>query len=236
MNQTDSINRELLVKADIYRLLTLAFSYPDSEAFEALKSISGDTDNSTVPLECREEFKALTDSAAALTAAEIEGEFSELFMTRMYCPPYETSYEKHGFSRPETLADISAFYKAFGFSISGGEEMLDHIAVEMEFMSLLMLKESYADEQGLGDMTEICDSAKKKFLAEHMGRWAGVFLRNLKSRTKMDFYRNAADFAEKFLEGEIKHYGLEVQYCDGAVKDEVTDEPIICPVHEKLTE
>lgn len=232
MKQADIINKDLLVRADIYRLLTLTFSYPDSETFEALKSISGDTDISTVPIDCREQFKAFRDSAASLAAAEIEGEFSELFMTRMFCPPYETSYEKHGFSRPETLADISAFYKAFGFSISDGEEMLDHIAVEMEYMSLLMLKETYGDEQGLSDMTAVCDCAKKKFLAEHLCRWVGIFCRTLKTKTTKDFYKNAADFAGKFIESEIKHYGIDVKYTEGLFKDEIVEEPVTCPMEE----
>lgn len=231
MNPTDINKKDLLAKADIYRILTQAFSYPDKETVESLKSLCNDIKVDDIPSAVRERFTEFKNSLFNLATEEIEGEFNELFMTRMFCPPYETSYGRHGFSKPEILADISAFYKAFGLSISG-EEMLDHIAVETEFMSLLMLKEAYGMEQGLNDMIDICDSAKKKFLGEHLGRWAGAFCKNLNEKTTKDFYKNLARFTEKFIDGETMYYGVKVEHAKGIVKDETTEGPIICPLQE----
>lgn len=232
MNIIEIKKEDLLAKADIYRVLARAFSYPDKETIESLKLLCDDIAVADIPGNVRERFLAFKHSFINLAADEIEAEYNELFMTRMFCPPYETSYGRNSFSRPETLSDISAFYKAFGFSMSDGEEMLDHIAVEMEFMSLLLLKEAYGVEQGLNDMTDICDSANKKFLGDHLGRWVRPFCNNLTEKTTIDFYKNLAVFTEQFVEGEIACYGIDVKYTEGFFKDELVEEPITCAVDE----
>lgn len=232
MNLTDVNKDNLLATADRYRILALAYSYPDKDTIELLKELCRDIEPETVPPAVREEFITLRDSASTLVPEELEGEFNELFMTRMFCPPYETSYGRHKFSKPEVLADISGFYKAFGFSVSDAEEMLDHIAVEMEFMSLLMLKEAYAVEQGLTEMIEICDSANRKFLSEHLGRWVEAFCNNLTQKTENVFYKNLAVFTMKFIKEEITQYGIEIEYAVDIFKDELAEGPMSCTVKE----
>jgi TorA maturation chaperone TorD len=72
------------------------------------------------------------------------------------------------------LADIAGFYRAFGVEITPGTERPDHIAVELEFMHLLAVKEVVAAgrEDG-GEHARICRDARATFFRDHLGRWFG---------------------------------------------------------------
>ena len=95
--------------------------------------------------------------------------------------PYETSHERGpGSAGGPTfqMADIAGFYRAFGFEVSG--ERPDHIVPELEFVALLLVKEAYARMSGQGEPAEVCSTARKTFLQEHLGVW----LRELSRRSR----------------------------------------------------
>ncbi len=89
---------------------------------------------------------------------------------------YETEYGRmRGMSKGRDLADIGGFYKAFGLTQEESHhEMLDHIAVELEFYGVLLLKQAAlvlrGDEEGIA----VVEDARRKFLAEHLGGLAGA--------------------------------------------------------------
>ena len=66
------------------------------------------------------------------------------------CSPYEGSYGAAPLlaGKGAALADIAGFYAAFGMT-PGAAEVEDHIAAELEFMSVLALKEAAALAEGL---------------------------------------------------------------------------------------
>jgi len=104
----------------------------------------------------------------ALSGAEVAGRAA----TRGVVPVYETSYEPGpGASGGPTfqMADIAGFYRAFGFEVSG--ERPDHIVPELEFLALVLVKEAYALMAGQVEGAEICATARRRFIAEHLGRW-----------------------------------------------------------------
>jgi len=176
----------VLAEASLYRFLSLSFTYPDQETVKTLQSLTEDMEEvlSCLSLNIPNEFQAYKRSIHQISEENLQGEYTELFMTRMLCPPYETSYGKNRLLLIQNLWDITAFYKAFGFSLSGKDrEKHDHIAVEWEFLTLLSLKEAYGIEKGKKDMVEICGSAKKKFLQDHLARWIRAFLKNLRERS-----------------------------------------------------
>lgn len=84
---------------------------------------------------------------------------------------YETEYGRmRGMSKGNDLADLAGFYHAFGLTLEETRhEMLDHIAVELEFYAVLLLKQ--AALLGLGDAegVSIVEDARKKFLSAHLG-------------------------------------------------------------------
>jgi TorA maturation chaperone TorD len=96
------------------------------------------------------------------------------------CPPHEIEYGElraDPLFQPHRLADIAAFYSAFGLEVAGdARERVDHVAMECEFLAVLCAKEAAA---ATPEQTAVCRDAQKKFLREHLGRWTPAFSRRL---------------------------------------------------------
>ena len=137
--------------------------------------------------------QGLDKTAAALTA-QLRRDNFELFQAacvtafghaaRGDCPLNEIEYgdlKADPLFQPHRLADLAAFYRAFGLEVANGAaERPDHIGMELEFMSVLAAKEAYAYEHQLDDdQCALCRDAQKKFLREHLGRWSPGFARRL---------------------------------------------------------
>lgn len=81
------------------------------------------------------------------------------------------------------LADISAFYQAFGFQ--PGEELPeppDHIAVQLAYLAFLSIKEAFAHHRGDREKAEICARAFGDFNQAHLGRWGAALSERLAQR------------------------------------------------------
>lgn len=123
--------------------------------------------------------------------------------------PYETSYAgPNAFAQSQTLADITGFYKAFGVkaSLDYGERP-DHLGVELEFLALLNHKEALAKDKGDGEAASICRSARKRFVEEHIGKWAPVLFERLEKESPSDLYRTAGALGKMAMNREIETLG-----------------------------
>jgi len=89
--------------------------------------------------------------------------------------PYETSYTLKNApgGTMQQLADISGFYRAFGFQATG--ERPDHLVPELEFVALLYVKEAYARMTGTTDGIMVCAESRAKFLSQHLLVWLPLF-------------------------------------------------------------
>lgn len=89
---------------------------------------------------------------------------------------YETEYGRgRALAKGNELADIAGFYRAFGLvfeQVEGQSDMVDHLAVELEFYSHLLLKEDYLASAGDAEGADIVRDARRKFLEHHVGRLA----------------------------------------------------------------
>ena len=101
------------------------------------------------------------------------------------CPMNEIEYgdiKADPLFQPHRLSDLGAFFAAFGVELApDAAERIDHISIELEFMSVLAAKEAHAlehqfDEEALSTLRD----AQKKFLREHLGRWSPAFSRRLR--------------------------------------------------------
>ena len=221
-----------LARADVYRLLSSAFVYPGKEEMASLQEFAADVEDSIslLPYDIKEEYQAFSSDIAKADAEGLRPEYTELFLTRMFCPPTETVYGKNSFNTPNILGDISGYYKAFGFTLSDKAEVPshDHLAVELEFMSFLELKIAYALEQKNEENLDICLKAKKGFLAEHIGRWAYVFGQNLVTRSNDDYFKSFGHLVSKFFDAELEFYSIKVDI-EGNQELPQDNGPIECP-------
>ncbi|HJW89017.1 MAG TPA: molecular chaperone TorD family protein [Anaerolineales bacterium] len=162
-------------RAQVYRLLAEAFLYPQADWLEdfplatELAEQAGLLNNWQMP-----------PIAWGYSLPELQAAHRLIFgLTGSLC--YETEIGlPHEFRQSQELADIAGFYRAFGFQVGGNvRERPDHLAVELEFMYVLALKEAYALSNERAEQAQVCQEAQAKFLEDHLGKWVGLFADSL---------------------------------------------------------
>lgn len=124
-------------------------------------------------------------------------------------PPFESEFfpNKEPFFRAQQMADVAGFYGAFGLRpIRSEGERVDHIALELEFMALLLAKRRLA---GSEEERAVCESASANFFRDHLGWWAPAFARGLQERGDPGFYASVGRTLSAFLMDERRRWPVE---------------------------
>lgn len=192
-------------RAQVYKFLCDAFVYPRdnwTEDIPALEAILKDLGLGDVQLAA---FDRQTSTVVQLQSAHRRA----LGLTGSLC--YETECGlPDAYRQAQEMADIAGFYRAFGFAVGGAvRERPDHLAVELEFMHLLALKEAYALEQNLIEHAEICSEAQRKFLQDHLGCWLDLFAKNLALNGSAGPYPTLAQFTAAFVAADAARLGAQ---------------------------
>jgi DMSO reductase family type II enzyme chaperone len=204
----------------IYRWLALAYTSPDRVVWEWLR----DTETrKTVrhALHCL--VPSLRDSWTKLEIAltheklpALEAAHRAAFghTVRGDCPPNEIEYgelKADPLFQPHRLADIAAFYRAFGMELApDAPDRPDYIVVEFEFMTVLAAKEAHALENKLdAEKLSVCRDALRDFLAEHLARWTPAFTRRIETLSADNFLRALAIFTREFILSDCARYGVQ---------------------------
>lgn len=202
----------LAARAALARALALAFAPPQGPALDFLMGgLAPKVMEAAVHLA---DGPALRAGAEAVARAledgpDLDGEYHRLFRTELAATPYETEYGPHRAARKGAeLADILGFYEAFGFRPApSAAELPDHIGAELEFLSLLLVKEADARGRGAAEEAAVAADAARKFFADHLGRWARAFCQRLRDATRHQFYAAAAGLLQGFLDAEASRLG-----------------------------
>lgn len=226
-----------LARASLYRLLSLAFSYPTEGSWASLgQALDAGAVAAELIDEATEEGVAqLTETLGRVSQQVAESSYQTLFTVSYNedCPPFETAFSaSHLFQQTHHLADISGFYQAFG--VKAGGERPDHLALELEFCYLLALKEARARELKEPEHIEVSRNAQRVFLKEHLARWAPTIGQRIAVTGAGSPYEGAGKLLSAFVAAEERYLRL------GAV-DRYRDEPILiadepgemtCPIAE----
>jgi TorA maturation chaperone TorD len=122
---------------------------------------------------------------------DLDGELRRVFGHNLSpdCPPYETHYGQGGvFRKTQELSDIAGFYRAFGVEAAQRDRRPDHLPVELEFVSLLCVKQARAVSHGKADRARLCREARARFLRDHLGRWLGPFAAAIETKVPGGYY------------------------------------------------
>lgn len=124
------------------------------------------------------------------------------------CSPCGTEYgpTNEPFFRAQQLADVAGFYAAFG--VAGGRarpERPDHIALELEFMAHLLLKQRLAD----GERAAVCADAARAFFRDHLAAWVPSFAASLERRAGDGFYAEIARALAAFVPAERARFDIK---------------------------
>jgi TorA maturation chaperone TorD len=128
------------------------------------------------------------------------------------CPPYETEY--HAGAEPfflaQQLADVAGFYRAFGLEPArGSPERPDHLALELEFVAILLTKKRLADgAPNGGELARVCAEAEAAFFRDHLAWWVPSFATGLRRKAGDGFYAAVARALAALMPLERAHFGV----------------------------
>jgi TorA maturation chaperone TorD len=201
---TLTISSKTILRAYVYSFLTRAFSYPIQQTVQEIEqemvslslNISRNYQNTDL-VEVVNQLKQAFERGKG----KLEQEYTQLFLGQDHHNLNEGDYDKAASSMSQRLADISAFYLAFGLQVvQGTGERLDFIGAEADFLHALLLKRAHAEQQERKEQIDICIKAETQFLNEHVLWWMPKLAQRLKNSD--GFYGTLGSFLAVFLQEE----------------------------------
>ncbi|MDR4508625.1 MAG: molecular chaperone TorD family protein [Candidatus Brocadiaceae bacterium] len=218
---------KLLVRSSLYQVQSACYLYPEGEKLSLLKSegfldliqnpekIESCYGNSADVSELLRCLKNLHEEYVKIDVDALQSIYNRIVGHTMSkdCPFYEGQYTPaHVHQQVQELADIQAFYRAFGLDISDEEkERSDHISVELEFMQFLLYKQAYAMENHGKEEAKVCLDSLKKFLKEHPGKWIPLLAILLGRKAGRGFYFAVSELTKVFMKLELTLLGVKTE-------------------------
>jgi DMSO reductase family type II enzyme chaperone len=185
-----------LAREYVYRFLSAVLGGPYSDGWgHAL-----DAGNQSLALEAADCLGSETETTDMARLVEelhapldaLRAEYDRVFglLVPKECPPYETEYypTQETFGRSQQMADVAGFYRAFGIEPAhASPERPDHLALQLEFMAFLLMKERFARaavdlDPESGEQASVCDRAQRDFFRDHLAWWVPAFAAGLRRK------------------------------------------------------
>lgn len=212
MTETITPLEGLLLRAAVYELLAVGYSYPSDEQRQRVQNLASELEPyvGLIRPEWPQWMEQLGNSLQGISLEDQVAEFNRLFSGSMEAVPYETAFDPDIFRKQHALADIAGFYRAFNFQVAQGSRWQpDHIGVELEYCSVLLQRTAQAMHNQWEEQASVCVDALRTFLLEHLGRWSASFAEDLQRQTVLPFYQQMARFTREWLEVELTALDLE---------------------------
>jgi len=146
-----------LFKADLWRIFSTCFSYPENETITNIQQLGKELQpHSSIIPETQPLFRFLQRAALHTT---LEAEYSQLFI-QGNIPLSETAYHPS----IDIYSELSAFYQAFGVQPVSGDAP-DTLAYELEFLGVLCVKIALSQN---AEQQEVAFSAYREFIRNHL--------------------------------------------------------------------
>ncbi len=188
-------------RAEIYKLLSQLFFYPEDDFFEKLPEIEDfiaqileevyDSENLLA------QFSEAMEELHTLPPQEFQAEHTRLFINSfptLPTPPYESAYREM-LLMGDYAEEVGKYYSLYNLEVP--EDLPDHISYELDFMRFLL-------EEGDIELA-------REFFEEHILQWVPDFASDLKNESRLKFYRFVANFLDDFLEREKREFEIGEQ-------------------------
>lgn len=189
-------------RSDAYKLLSACYYLPEEDTLGKLAQLE-----EAMGGVCAEAAEHVSDMGGETEIEQLRIDYSKLFVGpfKLLAPPYGSVYLEGGRRvMGESTLDAHNRYREVGLDISGDlKEVPDHIAIELEFMYYLVLKEIEAI--GNSDFENALDylNKQKGFLEDHLGVWVSEFANIVEENAGTDFYRNLARVTKVFVKRDL---------------------------------
>ena len=132
----------------------------------------------------------------------------------MHLIPYESFFTREdGMIESGGANPIIQLYNDFGYRVDldkGRIVSADHIAVEMEFMSMLIEAQRKARDEDAKEAVEIFKKQQESFLKEHLLNFAPMYLLNVMEQARTPFYKDSAKLALEFMLEDFEYIKGEI--------------------------
>lgn len=100
---------------------------------------------------------------------------------------------------------VQALYQEGGFDLDEGfRDLPDHIAVELEFLYVLLFAQHQAISDGDDKKAAVSEELRQRLLRQHLGKWVLPFAAVVRKNAETAFYRELADLTEQFIRAEME--------------------------------
>ncbi|MDY0042162.1 MAG: molecular chaperone TorD family protein, partial [Desulforhabdus sp.] len=152
---------------------------------------------------------AMTECLATIKHIDqLKLDFARLFVGpyQLFAPPYGSVYLDGDWQvmGPSTL-DVIERYRLGGLALSNDfHDAPDHIAVELEFLYFLTVKEVQATVENNQHAALAAQVMRNDFMHRHLGAWSAQFTKEVEENAETDFYRGVARCTRIFIESEME--------------------------------
>jgi TorA maturation chaperone TorD len=209
----DALWLDALARGAVYTFLSRALAHPTFESRQEIEDrLIPLLSSIRLPASCQ---RALDEALGARMAPQ---DVLLLAHGRIFtavesedCPSYETAFVSGDvFRQANTMADVSAFYRAHGLAVGGANRVRpDHIVAQLEFMGFMGRKEALAIQELRPGRVSECRKTQETFLRDHLGTWGPGFGRRLAVVAEDPFYRAVGALVAEWLELDILARGID---------------------------
>lgn len=193
-----------LARAAVCRLLARVFSAkPTPALLEAIKEAGMADVLASLGAGFDEEFLA---GDTQEQADELAVEYTRLFVgPGQHIAPYESVFVRgYGESEAQLWGSateaVESFYREAGLKMSYGNEIPDHIGIELE--AAAALASAQAEYLDRGDMAEAANlrTLEMRFAGEHLVAWLPGFAQAVAGQARSSFYRGMAQLVASLVD------------------------------------
>ena len=197
---TEALNK-VCQRADSYKFLSECYYLPDEELIQKVAGCAQTNQLFAELCKC-------ISSGVELELLRID--YTQLFIGpfKLLAPPYGSVYiDKSGIMGDSTI-DVRNWYEKEGLDAIV-KDAPDHIAMELEFMYYLTVKQSQAVEEGNIQDIQVYQQKQNSFLSSHLVRWLSEFADNVQKTAQTEFYKKLARLTEMFVYKDFDHKSPE---------------------------
>ena len=193
-------------RADLCRFLAACFYEPGKEFAEEKLFESMTAAAERVDPDFGACARRLGEAFAAEELQDLLVDYTRLFLGPVapLAKPYGSVWlgGQQALMQDSTMS-VQQLYVEGGFEIDEGfRELPDHIAAELEFLYLLIYRETEAERNDDFEAVAAMTALRRRFLVEHLAAWVGPFTAALKAGAETSFYHELAELTERFVAAE----------------------------------
>lgn len=185
-------------RAATYKALAECYHPPD-EALMAL--LAGAAELTPGPVGDMAECAGRSSDLEALRV-----DHAKLFVGpfKLLAAPYGSLYLEGETIMGESSLDVSRRYAEEGLDVIL-KDAPDHVAMELEFMGVLILRQAAAIESADEDTAPTYREKQLDFLTTHLGRWTPEFTAAVEAGAATEFYKTLGRVTREFLHGDLQY-------------------------------